>query len=211
VDKICKRCGLPIKVNKDISDVLEDMHWLCFHLEFEHGDYDPDEPCDDPSCPWNRISGKNISIIYSHVSDIKIIGLDNKSGIFIDKKEIELYGMPSIKAEIILHDENFRNYSRNIWLEEEFLKIFLKQLKDIWDTGRGEATLKAMSEDDFSMKIMNIDRLGHIATIYKVKSYKYVKEQIIHSYYENGFEVEFSSLEKLIKDITKLLELFKGK
>lgn len=32
------------------------MHWTCFHFEFEHGDYDPDEACDDPSCPWHRLS-----------------------------------------------------------------------------------------------------------------------------------------------------------
>jgi hypothetical protein len=30
------------------------MHWLCFHLEFEHQG-DPDSPCADPSCPWRRI------------------------------------------------------------------------------------------------------------------------------------------------------------
>jgi hypothetical protein len=36
-------------------DVFEKMHFLCFHLEFEHGDYDPDEPCSDPGCFW-RVS-----------------------------------------------------------------------------------------------------------------------------------------------------------
>jgi hypothetical protein len=31
------------------------MHWLCFHLEYEH-DADPDEPCGDiGSCPWWQI------------------------------------------------------------------------------------------------------------------------------------------------------------
>ena len=32
-------------------DVFEGMHWLCFHLEYEHA-ADPDVPCEDPSCPW---------------------------------------------------------------------------------------------------------------------------------------------------------------
>jgi hypothetical protein len=31
-------------------EVFERMHWLCFHIMFEH-DGDPDEPCEDPSCP----------------------------------------------------------------------------------------------------------------------------------------------------------------
>lgn len=51
------RCNTQVKVSKDQYEVFERMHWLCFHLEFEHGEYDPDEPCEDPSCPWNRIPG----------------------------------------------------------------------------------------------------------------------------------------------------------
>ena len=51
---ICVRCGKPVEVNKDYYDVFEKMHWLCFHLEFEHSG-DPDEPCADPSCPWWHI------------------------------------------------------------------------------------------------------------------------------------------------------------
>jgi hypothetical protein len=34
--------------------MFEDMHWLCFHLEFEH-DEDADLPCSDVGCPhWVR-------------------------------------------------------------------------------------------------------------------------------------------------------------
>jgi hypothetical protein len=50
----CKRCGRQISVNPSLSkDAFEGMHWLCFHLEFEHGDRDADLPCSDfTSCPW---------------------------------------------------------------------------------------------------------------------------------------------------------------
>jgi len=34
------------------------MHWVCFHYEFEHGDYDPDRACKDPSC-LSRMIDKN--------------------------------------------------------------------------------------------------------------------------------------------------------
>ncbi len=47
---ICVRCNRPVRRNRDLfHDVFERMHWLCFHLEFEH-EGDPDEPCDDQSC-----------------------------------------------------------------------------------------------------------------------------------------------------------------
>jgi hypothetical protein len=35
--------------NRQLYNVFEQMHWLCFHLEFEHPG-DPDLPCTDPSC-----------------------------------------------------------------------------------------------------------------------------------------------------------------
>ena len=52
--KICRRCSRPVEVYADQYDVFEGMHWLCFHLEFEH-DGDPDKACGDPGCPWSLI------------------------------------------------------------------------------------------------------------------------------------------------------------
>ena len=47
---ICQRCNRPVLTDTDIArDILESMHCLCFHLEFEHPG-DPDLPCTDPSC-----------------------------------------------------------------------------------------------------------------------------------------------------------------
>jgi hypothetical protein len=51
---LCVACGRPVNANKKYYEVHEQMHWLCFHLLFEHQG-DPDEACDDPSCPWRRI------------------------------------------------------------------------------------------------------------------------------------------------------------
>jgi hypothetical protein len=54
---LCRRCGRPVRVNRERYDIFEQMHWICFHFEFEHTlEFDPDEPCADPSCPWRRIA-----------------------------------------------------------------------------------------------------------------------------------------------------------
>ncbi len=46
----CVRCGRPIEVNRDLAaERFRHMHWLCFHLEFEHAG-DPDAPCVHFSC-----------------------------------------------------------------------------------------------------------------------------------------------------------------
>jgi len=51
----CKRCDREIVENATLAlDVFEGMHWLCFHLEYEH-DADPDISCGAPSCPWFEI------------------------------------------------------------------------------------------------------------------------------------------------------------
>jgi hypothetical protein len=52
----CRRCGVAVQRNRARYDTFEHMHWLCFHLEFEHqadGLYpgDPDIACRDPACP----------------------------------------------------------------------------------------------------------------------------------------------------------------
>lgn len=49
-------------MNHDAYDVFEGMHWLCFHLEFEHGG-DPDKACADPACPWWIIEVYKAAII----------------------------------------------------------------------------------------------------------------------------------------------------
>ena len=52
---VCVRCQKAVVINRDQFELFEKMHWLCFHLEYEH-DADPDEPCADfASCPWRRI------------------------------------------------------------------------------------------------------------------------------------------------------------
>lgn len=50
---VCVRCKRPVRRNAAFFEVFEQMHWVCFHYEFEHflGEGDPDDACADPSCP----------------------------------------------------------------------------------------------------------------------------------------------------------------
>ena len=52
---MCRRCGLEVVQARDLYDVFEQMHWICFHLEHEH-EGDPDEPCRAAGCPWLLIA-----------------------------------------------------------------------------------------------------------------------------------------------------------
>lgn len=50
-DLLCRRCGGPVQHNRELFEVLEGMHWICFHLEYEH-EGDADSSCGQPSCFW---------------------------------------------------------------------------------------------------------------------------------------------------------------
>ena len=45
-------------MNRVSFDLFEQMHYVCFHYEFEHGGFDPDEECDDGGCPSTALSAR---------------------------------------------------------------------------------------------------------------------------------------------------------
>ena len=49
----CRRCGRRV-ATKDY-DLFEQMHYVCFHYEFEHGDVDIDVACSAEGCPSERM------------------------------------------------------------------------------------------------------------------------------------------------------------
>ena len=51
----CRRCSRPVAVELDQYDVFEQMHYVCFHYEFEHDPVDPDEECSAGGCPSGAI------------------------------------------------------------------------------------------------------------------------------------------------------------
>jgi hypothetical protein len=53
---ICRRCRRPALASADHFEVFERMHYSCFHYEFEHDPFDPDEECTAGDCPSAAIS-----------------------------------------------------------------------------------------------------------------------------------------------------------
>jgi hypothetical protein len=52
----CRRCRRPVEISRDQYDVFEQMHYACFHYEFEHDPTDPDEECGAGGCPSAAIN-----------------------------------------------------------------------------------------------------------------------------------------------------------
>ena len=51
----CARCGRPVRVSRGQYETFERMHYVCFHYEFEHDPFDPDEECNAGGCPSFRL------------------------------------------------------------------------------------------------------------------------------------------------------------
>ena len=52
---ICRHCHCPVAQALYPYDVMEGMHWVCFHYVFEHFEIDIDRACKDPSCPSRMV------------------------------------------------------------------------------------------------------------------------------------------------------------
>jgi hypothetical protein len=53
---ICRRCGRSVDLNRSRLDLFEQTHQVCFHYEFEHDPFDPDEECEAGDCPSAAIN-----------------------------------------------------------------------------------------------------------------------------------------------------------
>jgi hypothetical protein len=51
--RICRRCERPVATPD--YDTFEQMHYVCFHYEFEHRDVDVDAECPAGGCPSRRV------------------------------------------------------------------------------------------------------------------------------------------------------------
>jgi hypothetical protein len=48
---LCRRCGRPVGVSAAQYKTFKQMHYVCFHYEFQHHPEDPDQECKASACP----------------------------------------------------------------------------------------------------------------------------------------------------------------
>lgn len=53
--RLCRQCGKPVIASAADYEVFEQMHYVCFHYEFEH-EGDPDVECLAGGCPASGLS-----------------------------------------------------------------------------------------------------------------------------------------------------------
>ena len=58
----CIRCGREVRLSREQYQIFERMHYVCFHYEFEHDPFDPDEECDAGGCPSFKLDAPSLSL-----------------------------------------------------------------------------------------------------------------------------------------------------
>ena len=70
---VCRRCNLPVEASADSYDIFEQMHYVCFHFEFEHRG-DPDIECEAGGCP---AAGVGLSPLYVRTAGVDLVAAGN--------------------------------------------------------------------------------------------------------------------------------------
>ena len=204
-EKICIRCGQSVKKFKDEYEVFENMHWICFHFEFEHGEYDLDEPCEDPSCPWNVRENYRKKDFVEYKENLNIISIDRKCIISLEKLEEDIreYG---INFKVMIKDSDFGWVISENWVEKEKLSTFIEKLKNLEKQRQGKAFLEGMSPNEIEINIENLDKSGHIKVDYLVSKNKIgFSGRRINSCIRGEFEIDPSQLKKLVKQSISMI------
>jgi hypothetical protein len=66
---VCRRCNVPVEASADSYDIFEQMHYVCFHFEFEHQG-DPDVECAAGGCP---AAGIGLSSRYVRTGGVDLV------------------------------------------------------------------------------------------------------------------------------------------
>jgi hypothetical protein len=200
MDRICKRCGLPVKKHYNEYDVFEGMHWICFHFEFEHGSYDLDEPCDDPSCPWNT---ENRELMLDRAHDLKVVSSDRKSWMCIDFIEKEAVYYPSIRFKIQIKKNGLLFLEKKVWFKKDNLDLFIKDLNNLYMIGKGHSSFESMNPNELTLSVETIDKAGHVGLFYKTEYSRHVYNKELKNSIHDYFEIEFNDIYSIIKYFMK--------
>jgi hypothetical protein len=112
---------------------------------------------------------------------------------------------PSFRIQIHLVTEEFEgNFDRNIWISEADVESFINGLQKLDESRNGQETLNSMSPGEFHLGFKNIDKLGHLAVVLRIKK----ESSVDHTYHDDlkiEFEIDPTSLPKIINQLSQLI------
>jgi len=201
--KICIRCGTPVRLSKEKYELYDRMHWICYHLEFEHSDYDPDEPCDHPNCPWNRIHATKKMKIWDPLWPTTIYSEDRRSVLRIKVLEVNALGNTQIRVEV---DDRGINKQLDLWIKDEAWITFNAALLQLEESGEGEALLQGMDPGGLEIRIEGYDSVSSIRLRYSLGNNAWIEGKPGFAV-SGGFPLDPTRLTQIRKSLAKLRQI----
>lgn len=98
---LCRRCHRPVVTSADQYAVFEQMHYVCFHYEFEHDPADVDDECVAGGCP-SKVTQLRWTLRDWGDSDDAVVSLARALGIAELRPDIDW------ARREVLHDEQMQ-------------------------------------------------------------------------------------------------------
>ncbi|HEY2295327.1 MAG TPA: hypothetical protein VGM86_31885 [Thermoanaerobaculia bacterium] len=109
----------------------------------------------------------------------------------------------SVKLSVRAAGYGFSGRNPSVWISRSDLAAFLRDLRELDRTRRGEARLESMSPGVLSMKISVIDGVGHTRADLTVSRWCFAR-QSEHPELSFGFEFDPSDLPGILKAFSSL-------
>ena len=94
-----------------------------------------------------------------------------------------------------------------LWIGEDEVSRFLRQLKTLDETRKEAATLKSMSPEEFTLSLFPLDSLGHIGLKATIRGRAYRKNGKLFDFaVEGAFEIDPSSIPQILDGFEEINE-----
>jgi hypothetical protein len=122
----------------------------------------------------------------------------------------DLQGRYDLRCHVKVLCDGFSGEINSVWISDEDIKSFIKELENLDKTRKGTAELLNMSSGSdvspIEFKIFATDSLGHLAVRAQLRKLVFFKDSYEISTISTVFEIDGGSLLPLINEFKKLLK-----
>lgn len=120
----------------------------------------------------------------------------NSSIISIEK--LDDNSSEDLHINVIVKGEGYSGVNSSVWLFKQDILIFINQLKIIDAKRSGESFIASMSPNDFYLKVLSLDNLGHFGVTVHLSRNTYINSKSFNDLCEITFKIEASFINSIV-------------
>lgn len=136
--------------------------------------------------------------------DFSIHSQDKNSHITFELEEYVHNRQPSLSCTIDILDNHFKGWNIGVWFTLGDLCSFINELEGLQIKKQGEASLMAMSHEDFNITFKNFNNKGNIVISYSLSNIRYNSDISLRNTLTGGFQIDSEFFSIILGDFKKL-------